>query len=261
MQTYIIGGCVIGSAVAREIRLRDLSEIVVLEKEESTAMHASGRNSGVIHSGINQFPGSLKADFCLKGSRELRKYCKEKNIPFKECGTIVTARNKQEEFVLYTLLGMGRQIGVPNLEIINKSKLAEKEPAVKASLAIFSPTGAVVDSQKLVETLADEAKSLGAKYKLGEKVIAIEKNEIITQNNKFYADYIINCAGLYADKIAHMMNTGERYSIIPFRGEYQEVNNLSIRTMVYAAPDLNFPFLGIHFTRSIGGKLLAGPSA
>ncbi|MEK6887238.1 MAG: L-2-hydroxyglutarate oxidase [Nanoarchaeota archaeon] len=261
MQIYIIGGGVIGSAVAREIRLRNLSEVVVLEKEENIVTHASGRNSGVIHSGINQFPGSIKAEFCLKGSRELRKYCSEKNIPFKECGTIVTARNKQEEFVLYTLLGMGRQVGVPNIEIINKSKLAEKEPAVNASLALFSPTGAVVNSQKLVETLADEAKSLGAKYKFGEKVISIEKNNIATQNTKFHADYVINCAGLYADKIAHMMNAGERYFIVPFRGEYMEVNNLPIRTMVYAAPDLNFPFLGVHFTRSIDGKLLAGPSA
>lgn len=261
MQIYIIGSGVIGSALARELRLKNISDVVVLEKENSLAVHASGRNSGVIHSGINQFPGSLKAEFCLKGNYMLRKYCREKNVPMNECGTIVAARSKQEEFILYALLGMGKQINVPGIKIIGKKELSEKEPAVNGNLALFSPTGATVDSKKLVETLAEEAKSLGAKYIFGSKVIGIDKKKIITSNQAFTADYIINCAGLYADKVANMAGAGLEYTIIPFRGEYMEVRNLPIKTMVYAAPDLNFPFLGVHFTRSVDGKLLAGPSA
>ncbi len=261
-KTYlVIGGGIIGSAIAREILLRKLGDVTILEKEDHLGEHASGRNSGVIHSGINQFPGSLKARMCLEGSKRLRQYCRDHKIPMNECGTLVVAQNKDEERVLYALYGMGLSVGVPELKMIEKDELLHREPGVVGSKALFSPTGAVVDSLKLLQTVSGEVKKLGGKYEMQTRVNAITDSRAVTNFGDFKADHIINAAGLYSDKIAHMMNVGLDYTIIPFRGEYMEVKNVAVNTMVYQAPDLKYPFLSVHFTKMTDGKLLAGPTA
>ncbi len=257
---FIIGGGIIGNAIAREIRLRNLGDVIVLEKEKSLAEHASGRNSGVIHSGINQKPGTLKARMCLEGSKMLRKYCKSYNIPMEECGTLVIARNEDEERTLEKLLEMGNEVGVEGLRIIEKEELAKREPYVAGTKALFSPTGAIVDSGALVNKIAEEARALGASYTTGCKVISIKGDTIITNLGKFRARDIINCAGLYADEVAHMQGIGLEFRIIPFKGEYKQVN-VPINSMVYQVPDLRYPFLGVHLTKSIEGKTLAGSTA
>jgi len=261
----IIGLGIIGATIAREIRRQGLGDVIVLEKELYFGEHASGRNSGVIHSGINQDPEKkkLKADMCVEGSRMLREYCKTKGVPFNECGTLVIARNKKDEQTLDTLLEWGNAVGVPSLRIIGKEELKEREPLVsdKASHALLSPTGAVVDSGKLLGAVANEAGELGVSYNFNTEVKEIREREVITNNGGFSAGHIINCAGLYADKIAHMMGVRPDLHVIPFRGEYHKIKDSSINSMIYQAPDLDFPFLDVHLTRSHDGEVLAGPNA
>ncbi len=257
----IIGGGIIGSAIAREILLRKLGEVIILEKEDHLGEHASGRNSGVIHSGINQFPGTLKAKMCLEGSKRLRQYCRDHGIPMNECGTLVAAQNKDDERVLYALCGMGNSVGVSGLKIIEKEELSRREPNVIGTKALFSPTGAVVDSLKLLESVSLEVKKLGGKYELSARVTDIVQDRVVTTRGEFKRGHVINAAGLYSDKIAHLMGVGLDYKIIPFRGEYMEVGGVSINSMVYQAPNLKYPFLSVHFTKMTDGKVLAGPTA
>ena len=262
MEKYvIIGSGIIGSAIAREIRKRDFGKVVVLEKEPGLGYHASGRNSGVIHSGINQTPGLLKAMMCLNGNKMLRDYCREKDVPMEECGTLVIGRNSDEIGILDKLMYMGKELGVPGLKIINQSELRKREPFANGLVALLSPTGAIVDSKTLLRTVATEAESLGARYQFNSEVREIsDKGKIKTNKETIDADFIINCAGLHADKIAHMVGVGLDYKIIPFKGNYLKVP-VPINSMLYQPPDLRFPFLGVHLTRKIDGSVVAGPTA
>lgn len=257
----VIGGGIIGSAIARELGLRGAGKVTVLEKESSVGRHASGRNSGVIHSGINQKPGSTKARMCVEGNRRLREYCVKHGIPMHECGTLVVARHERDMPVLDKLLSMGRECGVPGLTIIGPTELKEREPLASGKAALFSPTGAVVDSQALLKAVVSEAQASGVRYRYVHRVTGIKGTNISTTQGDINGDYVINCAGLYADKVAHMMGLGREYRIIPFRGEYMEVKNCDVRAMIYQTPDLRFPFLSIHLTREADGRVLAGPSA
>ena len=257
----VIGGGIIGSAIARELGLRGTGKVTVLEKESSVGRHASGRNSGVIHSGINQKPGSVKARMCVEGNRRLREYCVKHAVPMQECGTLVVARQESELPVLDKLLAMGRECGVPGLTIIGNSELKEREPLANGKAALFSPTGAVVDSPALLKAVVADAQAQGVRYRYVHRVNGIKGTNISTTQGDINGDYVINCAGLYADNVAHMMGLGREYRIIPFRGEYMEVKNTDIRSMIYQTPDLRFPFLSIHLTREADGKVLAGPSA
>ena len=259
----IIGAGIIGSSIARELAKQRLGRIVVLEKEQTFGCHASGRNSGVIHSGINQKPGSLKARMCLDGGRKLRQFCREHNIPMNECGTLVIARNETEEFVLHRLLEWGGECGVSDLKIISQQELRNREPIANGRCALLSPSGASVDSVALLHAIIEDAKSLGAEFELSRKALRIdpEKRTVSTAEKQFKFTHVINCAGLYADKVAHAMDAGAHLKIIPFRGEYWEVLECPVRSMIYQPPNLKFPFLSIHLTRETNGQVLAGPSA
>ncbi len=257
----IVGGGIIGSAVARELARRKAGSVLVVEKEPALGRHASGRNSGVIHSGINQKPGSLKARMCVEGARRAREFCRRRGVPMRECGTMVLAREEGERKVLERLLEMGTACGVPGLRILDSRELAEREPEARGAAALLSPTGAVVDPVRFLEAVAEEARGLGVGYRLGTAVLRAEKGRLWTSEGPIDVGHTVNCAGLHADRIARMMGVRPDLRIIPFRGEYMEVEGLDIRGMVYEAPDLRFPFLGIHLTRGTDGRLLAGPSA
>ena len=257
----VIGGGIIGISIARALALRGVRKIKVLEQESSVGQHASGRNSGVIHSGINQKPGSLKATMCVEGSRLLREYCLKHQVPMKECGTLVVAIEEREVPVLEQLLKMGKECGVPGLEIIDSKELRRLEPFANGIQALLSPTGATVDSRRVVEALAAEAKELGVEIAFNQRVERIEGKKVFTKCGAVEFDFLINCAGLHADEIAHQMGAGAGYRVIPFRGEYMEVRECDVRSMIYRAPDLRFPFLSIHLTRETDGRVLAGPSA
>ena len=258
----IIGGGIIGTSIAREIRKRDLGDVIVLEKEKELGMHASGRNSGVFHSGINHVRSkdSNKVKLCINGNRESKEYCKEKKVPYFECGKLIIAKDEDEIPRLESLLEGARKIGVPEIEIIGKDEIKKIEPNAKGLMAIFSPTEAIVDSISFLNALAEESKSLGVKYFMNQKVIDIRGNAITTNQGDFEFSHLINCAGLYADRMAHMMNLGKEYKIIPFKGKYLKVGT-KINSMVYQVPDPEFPFLKVHLTRTIGGDVLAGPTS
>jgi len=258
----IIGAGIIGSAIAREIRKRDLGDVVVLEKERALGMHASGRNSGVFHSGISHVRSkdSDKVRLCIDGNKESKEYCQERGVPYLECGKLIIAKDKSEMPKLEALIEGARRIGVPGLRIIDKDELNEIEPNAKGHAAIFSSTDAIVDSQSFLETMVREAISLGAVYLMSHKVVNIKDSALITNNGDFEFSHLINCAGLYADRIAHMMNLGRKYRIIPFKGKYLKVDT-KINSMVYQVPDPEFPFLKVHLTKTIGGDVLAGPTS
>ncbi len=263
----IIGAGVVGCALAGELARR-FGGVLLLDKEGSVGFHTSGRNSGVIHSGFNPTPGTLKARLCVEGSRLTRQYCKEQEIPCEQVGTYVVAVEETQVPRLYELKSQGEKNGVPGLEILPIKQMREHEPNVKGIAALFSPTGAIVDSQALTRNLAREAERSGATVRLGQEVTHIEERrdvvEVVTTGSKYLANTVINCAGLHADRLAHMMGLGKEYIIAPFRGEYFEVTRPGppiINSMVYPVPNPVVPFLGVHLTRTVSGTVLIGPNA
>ncbi len=258
----IIGAGIIGATIARELSSRGI-ETIVLDKELRAGLHASGRNSGVIHSGINHKPGTLKAKYCLDGSRLLRQYCQDKNIPIKQCGTLVIARDDEEDERLSRVWTMGRELGVPDMYLIEGKEIASIEPLCTsfARKALYSRTGAIVDSTALLESIIDDAKSNGAQFLFGEKIKAITDTCVINKERVIQYGHLVNCGGLEADRIAHSRGIGLDLFIVPFKGSYWELRELPLKTMVYSPPDPLFPFLGVHLTPTTSGLSLAGPNA
>jgi (S)-2-hydroxyglutarate dehydrogenase len=263
----IIGAGVVGCAIARELAGR-LKSVLLLDKEVVVGFHTSGRNSGVVHSGFNPKPGTLKARLCVEGNRLIRQYCKERGIPCEKVGTYVVAVDEAQVLVLEELKRRGEKNGVPGIEILAFDRVREHEPNVKGVAAMYSPTGAIVDSLALSRALADDAVKLGATLALGQEVMRIAETpdaaEITTRRGAYRARVVINCAGLHADRLAHMMGVGRDYTIAPFRGEYFVVRRPGpplVRSMVYPVPHPKVPFLGVHLTRTVAGSVLIGPNA
>lgn len=263
----IIGGGIVGCAIARELGKR-FGRVLLIEKESAVGLHTSGRNSGVVHSGFNPRPGTLKAKLCVEGSKLIREYCKERKIPCEQVGTYVVATEEAEVPILSELKSRGEKNGVPGLEVLPIEEVRKSEPNTVGIMALFSPTGTIVDSQALTQTVAEEAKGHGVTLALGQEVIGIkektERVELSTTEGSYNASTVINCAGLHADRLAHMMGLGKDYIIAPFRGEYFVVRRQGlplIRSMVYPVPNPIVPFLGVHLTRAIDGSVLVGPNA
>lgn len=256
-----------GCALARELGRR-FGNICVIEKENSIAFHTSGRNSGVVHSGFNAKPGTLKASLCVEGSREIRQYCLNREISCEQVGTYVVAVEESQVPILYDLKSRGEKNGVPGIEIIAMEKVREREPNTKGVAALFSPTGAIVDSQALTRMLAYDAQQTGTLITLGQKVTWVEERSnrvfLSTEKDRYETQLVINCAGLHADRLAHMMGVGGDYTVVPFRGEYFVVDRSGppvIRSMVYPVPNPIVPFLGVHLTKTVAGSVLIGPNA
>ncbi len=258
----VIGSGIIGSAIARELSMRTKEAVVVLEKENTFGLHASGRNSGVIHSGINHDPAAkpLKARMCVEGSAMLREYAQKKNVPMHECGTLVVAQNAREKKGLEQLLTWAQQAKVPGVRMLSLPELYEYEPSAVGDSALYAPTGAVIDSKRLLESIIDDAQENGAEWRYGVSIKSGFGELVETSDGLLEAKHVINCAGLHADTIAHMWGVGGDYSILPFRGDYVTVP-ATIRSMIYQVPDPNFPVLGVHLTKSVSGEVLAGPTA
>ena len=177
-----------------------------------------------------------------------------------ECGTLVVAISEGEKDILRTVYNIGEENGVDRLRFLSREELKEREPCVEGLQALLSPTGAIVDSLGFLKEVGKDAIKNGAEYIFGEEVISASNGLLETNKNTYYG-HIINCAGLHSDRIAHMMGVGLEYRIIPFKGSYREVENLDINSMAYQVPDLRYPFLGVHFTKTTDGKVLAGPTA
>lgn len=260
----IIGGGIVGISIAREIKLRYRNaKIVVLEKESGCGQHASTRNSGVLHAGFYYSPDSLKAKMTRAGNVEMSEYCHTRKIPVLACGKLVVARNADDLPAMDILLARGKENGVP-LEHISEEDAKEIEPRVKTfQRAIFSPTTSSVDPVAVLAEMYSDAVNEGVIFALGEQFISSEKNSVKTLNKHYLPGYVINAAGLYADKIAREYGFSQNYRILPFKGLYLYSDEPAgaLRTHIYPVPDLNYPFLGVHFTLTAGQKIKIGPTA
>lgn len=261
----IIGSGIIGLSIAKELHEQQSElQITLLEKENSLALHTSGRNSGVIHAGFYYSPDSLKAKFAVEGNKLLTQFCLSHNIAINRCGKVVVTKNETELETLYELKRRGDKNGV-TLEIIDENQLKSIEPNAKTyKFAIYSPATSTANPKEVVEFLAKKLLSSNTvNILLNEKYLKRENsNTIITNKQKIKYKYLINAAGLYADKIAHQFNAGLQYAILPFKGLYLEYKDSNLLNRhVYPVPDINMPFLGVHFTKTVDGKIKAGPTS
>jgi (S)-2-hydroxyglutarate dehydrogenase len=264
----IVGGGAVGLATALQILdRRPASRVVVIEKEKRVADHQTGNNSNVIHSGIYYKPGSLKAQNCIQGYRMLLDFCDQQNIPYKLCGKVIVATEQNEVPLLQNIYQRGIQNGLSNLKKLNADQIKEHEPHVAGIEGIHVPQTGIVDYRVVAEKYAEVIKSKGAEIRLGEKVTDIRAGEsgvtVVTSTQTYTAKLIVNCAGLYSDKIAEFTSHVD-FRIIPFRGEYYKLKESKkhlVKTLIYPVPDPNFPFLGVHFTTMIGGGVECGPNA
>lgn len=265
----IIGGGIVGLASALNLKQQNPSlRITVIEKENALAKHQTGNNSGVIHSGIYYKPGSLKATNCIRGYNMLIEFCRANEVPFDLCGKIIVATDEHELPLLQNLYTRGQQNGLANMKMLTAGELKEYEPHVAGIAGIAVPQTGIVDYTVVALKYADKIKELGGEIILGEQVIDIQNNGsqsvVVTQKTTYHAKLVINCAGLYSDKIARLTSKNVNVKIIPFRGEYFKIKKEKeylVKNLIYPVPDPNFPFLGVHFTRMMKGGVEAGPNA
>ena len=263
----IIGGGIVGLATAYQFTLDyPLLKITLLEKEQQLAAHQTGHNSGVLHTGIYYKPGSLKALNCIEGKSRMEDFCRKEEIDYENCGKVIVAISEAELPALETIYQRGRTNGV-SCEMINSEKLHELEPHVAGIKAVHVPEAGIVDYGQVCKRFAKHLQNNeDNQIHCSTKVIGIHHSERIvveTEQGEFEGRFLVNCAGLYSDKITAMTQPPES-KIIPFRGEYYEVRpekHYLCRNLIYPVPDPNFPFLGVHFTRMINGSLECGPNA
>ncbi len=265
----IIGGGIIGLSTAmhllqRHPRLR----LAVLEKDGRLAGQQTGHNSGVIHSGIYYRPDSMKARFCVEGRASLVEFCEQSGIAYERCGKVIVATREEELPRLEALLERGLANGVEGLEMIEPARLREIEPHVVAIRALWAPSTAIVDFTAIADEYGRRVRESGGEIHVGARVIGIVQRDgvsnVETENGEYRARFVINCAGLHADRIASLMGARPDVRIVPFRGEYytlrQDRQHL-VRGLIYPVPDPDLPFLGVHFTRNVRGYVEAGPNA
>jgi L-2-hydroxyglutarate oxidase len=265
----IVGGGAVGLATALQLIKKNPGlKAVVLEKENRVGNHQTGNNSNVIHSGIYYKPGSLKAKNCIHGYNLLLEFCKEQEIPFDICGKIIVATEEKELPLLKNIFDRGIQNGLTGLKMLTAAELKQHEPHVAGIAGIHVPQTGIVDYRIVAEKFGEVFKNLGGEIKLGEKVndIKLGDNEVtvITNKNTYKATLLVNCAGLYSDKIAKLTSQNIDVQIIPFRGEYYKLKKEKeylVKTLIYPVPDPSFPFLGVHFTTMPGGGVECGPNA
>lgn len=260
----IIGGGVIGLNIALLAKRRNAkSRVILIEKEDICGAHASGRNSGVLHAGFYYTADSLKARFTRDGNRLLTQYCLDRGLRINRCGKLVVAKNASELESLSELLHRGKANGV-ELEEITEKEAHEIEPRVKTfEKALFSPTTSSVDPKQVINSLVEDAKAAGIEIWSETTYLSKTHNGVQTSRGKISAGYVINTAGLYADKIAKDFGFSEDYQVLPFKGLYLygDEPQGAIKTHIYPVPDLKNPFLGVHFTLTAEGKIKIGPTA
>lgn len=265
----VIGGGIVGLSVAREVtrqfpRLR----LALVEKETRVGTHQTGHNSGVIHSGVYYKPGSMKARMCVEGAAAMVEFCREHGVPFKICGKVIVATSEEERPRLQDLLARGQANGVAGLRMLGPEELREIEPHATGVAALHVPGTGVTDFAKVCEKYAELVAAQGGTVRTSAEVIAIGQNGqetvVETSGGDFSVRWVINCAGLFSDRISRMAGERPEVRIVPFRGEYYDLvpaRASLVRALIYPVPDPRFPFLGVHFTRRIHGNVDAGPNA
>ena len=266
----IIGGGIVGLATAlRSLEQNPKLNIIVLEKENAAALHQTANNSGVIHSGLYYKPCSLKATNCIRGYHQLIEFCQAEEVPYEICGKIVVAARPEQVPLLDNLYERGKQNGLQGLKKLTVEEMKEYEPYVTGVEGMYVPQTGIVDYKVVSDKMAAKIGKLGGTVQFGEKVNSISKGDaqtvVKTQNNEYQTKLVVNCAGLYSDKVTQMSEAKPiNLRIVPFRGEYYKIKpekHYLVKNLIYPVPNPNFPFLGVHFTRMKRGGIEAGPNA
>lgn len=264
----IVGGGIVGLSTAYRLQQRlPRVSVTIIEKERTVAHHQTGHNSGVLHSGIYYKPGSLRAENCRQGKLAMQEFCTQENIPFELCGKVIVAAEAGELESLERIYERGQANGV-RCQMIDAGRLRELEPHARGIQAIHVPDAGIVDYRQVCERLAEKIEAGGGKIFLSSKVTRLLKrnNRMIVETTEgdIEARLVINCAGLYSDRVTWMSGQHPDAQIVPFRGEYFELKPSAqhlCRGLIYPVPDPDFPFLGVHFTRMIHGGVECGPNA
>jgi (S)-2-hydroxyglutarate dehydrogenase len=265
----IVGGGVVGLAVGLEITRRfPQLRLLLLEKEEHVGQHQSGHNSGVIHSGVYYKPGSLKAKLCVAGAQAMVEFCRENGIPHQVCGKVIVATHPEELSRLEELQRRGEANGLTGLRSIGPEELREIEPHARGLRALVVPSTGITDYAAVCDKYAEIITARGGSVCTSREVLKIRRqaDEITVETNQgeYCAASLINCAGLFSDRISRMAGDDPQLMIVPFRGEYYDLipsRASLVKALIYPVPDPRFPFLGVHFTRRISGRVDAGPNA
>ncbi|MBF0511085.1 MAG: FAD-dependent oxidoreductase, partial [Candidatus Omnitrophica bacterium] len=260
----IIGSGIIGLSMAKALKDRQANaSILVIEKEKASAQHASGRNSGVLHSGFYYTADSLKARFTVEGNKAMKAYVQSKGLKINSCGKLVVAQNESELEQLNELLKRGQRNG-SNVQLIDEGAVFNIAPNVRTfKRALHAPDTASIDPQEVCAAIEGDLQKLGVEFSCNTKYLGHSGQVIHTTQGDFEGNKIINCAGLYADHVAQDFGYGRKYTMIPFKGLYLKYtkNKTDININVYPVPNLRNPFLGVHYTKTVHGDIKIGPTA
>ena len=264
----LIGGGIVGVSTAWKLKqYYPDAAILLIEKESSLSKHQTGHNSGVIHAGVYYTPGSLKAELCKRGAALTMSFCREHNLPFEQCGKLLVATDSVEYDRMNALESRCIQNGIETIRL-SETELKKLEPNINGVAALLVPSTGITDYKKITSKMAELFVSMGGEVKFGCEVKALREFsnavEIQTDSTIVYAQFIVVCGGLMADRLAKMMHINIDFQIVPFRGEYYRLpNNYNrlVTHLIYPIPDPNLPFLGVHLTRMIDGSVTVGPNA
>lgn len=267
-QVAVIGGGIVGLASAMAVQASGFRDVLVLEAEDSIATHQTGHNSGVIHSGLYYRPGSLKARWCAEGREALYAFCREHRIPHEPCGKLVVATHREELRRLEELRRRGQANGLRGVRQLNPEEMREIEPSVSGLAGLHVPETGIIDFSRVAAAFAECIRRNGGEVRLASRVrsVTIRQDgvDLGCGSDPIAARQVVNCGGLFSDRIARLAGERPEVRIVPFRGEYHllrpERQGL-VRNLIYPVPDPRFPFLGVHFTRRLKGGVEAGPNA
>src|SRR5581483_5674477 len=262
----VVGGGIVGLAVAWTLlQTKPGIRLLLLEKEDDWARHQTGRNSGVIHSGIYYKPGSLKAKLCREGNRKMLEFCKEHSIPFDICGKVIIATEQAELAQLEKLYKRGQENGL-TVHKLQPEEIKKIEPHVRCLEGLHVPSTGIVSYSAVCRKLAELIATKGGELRLGTKLTGVQLGNgsalVETDVGRFASRHLVNCCGLQSDRVAKLTGAAPEAQIVPFRGEYYELKperRSLVRNLIYPVPNPDFPFLGVHFTRMIDGSVHAGP--
>ena len=263
----ILGAGMVGLSIAHQLRAKK-KKIYIIDKEDRIGLHTSGRNSGVIHAGLYYKPESLKGRVCVEGGKRLKAWVNDRRLSLNQCGKVIVPQKRELDEQLELLEKRGRENGA-RVSIIGKQYMNELVPGARSATgrAIWSPDTAVINPKEILAALKEELESSGVKFFLGEANYDIDtdKNKIMLEGKIVHYDFLFNCTGLFADKTAHRWGIGKDYEIMPFKGLYWKIkttSKISISRNLYPVPDLNMPFLGVHFSPNYNNSVVSiGPTA
>ncbi len=264
----VIGAGIVGLSTAWQLQKRyPKYRILLIEKEAQVGLHQTGHNSGVIHAGVYYAPGSLKAEFCYRGAKDTKAFCREHNIEFEECGKLLVATNEVEYERMQALYKRCRENGL-KVELLDQAELNRREPNVKGVAAIYVASTGIVNYQQICQKIAELFEHAGGVLMLESEVVDLKEHtdhvDIKLKRGQVQAGFLVSCGGLMADRLTKMLKIPTDFQIIPFRGEYYQLpaqHNDIVKHLIYPIPDPDLPFLGVHLTRMIDGSVTVGPNA